>query len=61
MEVYNALVTQPRLRAARRKALCERAKEAIAWGTPDNESIGYTQTELCGIIRDLLEELQNNG
>lgn len=38
--------------------LLEKAKQAAAWGVPDNESTGYSHSELCGIIRQLVNYIE---
>lgn len=43
-----------------RRALIARAQQAAAWGVPDNESTGYSQSELCSIIRQLINELEKS-
>lgn len=44
---------------ARNKAnLLRDAKTALAWGTPDNESTGYSRAELMSIINRLVKYIE---
>lgn len=44
---------------ARNKAnLLRDAKTALAWGTPDNESTGYSRETLLDIIRRLVKHIE---
>ena len=45
--------------AARKEAMLGRARQAASWGVSDNESTGYSQAELCGVIRELLKYIQS--
>lgn len=45
---------------ARKEALLSRARQAASWGVPDNESTGYTQSELCEIIRQLINYIEKS-
>lgn len=45
---------------ARKEALLARARQAASWGVPDNESTGYSQSELCGIIRQLINCIEKS-
>lgn len=46
---------------ARKEAMLGRARQAASWGVPDNESTGYSQTELCGIIRQLINYIEETS
>lgn len=57
MEDYVARIkTSP----AAKTRLLEKAKQAAAWGVPDNESTGYSHSELCGIIRQLVNYIEKS-
>lgn len=55
---YSTMPTNIGRNKARIMALLGRARRAVAWGIPDRESTGYTQVELCTIIKDLIKELE---
>lgn len=38
--------------------IAERAHMALAWGTPDSESIGMSSGEWIGLVRDMLREIE---
>lgn len=41
-----------------KQRLLKEAKTAIAWGTPDNESTGYSRAELISIINRLVKYIE---
>lgn len=42
-----------------KRLVLERAKQARAWGVRDVYSTGYSQSELCNIIGDLIAIIEN--
>jgi hypothetical protein len=43
-----------------RHLLIAEAELAASWGVPDNESIGYSQADLCSIIRKLVNYIKEH-
>jgi hypothetical protein len=41
--------------------LLKEAKTAVAWGTPDNESLGYSRETLIDIIRRLVKYIETTA
>jgi hypothetical protein len=44
----------------RKRKLLEKAKTAAAWGSPSHESMGYSHGELCSIIYQLINYIEQN-
>ncbi len=42
----------------RKKDLKARIRTAIAWGVPDQESIGYSATEFVNLLSEALREIE---
>jgi hypothetical protein len=40
------------------KGLKERIREAASWGTPDRDSIGMSHGELCGLLSEALQYIE---
>ncbi len=43
-----------------KKQLLAEADLAAAWGVPDHENIGYSQSDLCAVIRKLRNYIDAN-
>jgi len=44
----------------RKAKLMEEASNAIAWGSPDRESSGYTARDFISLIRELRDFIEDN-
>lgn len=60
LEHYATMPIAKERALARREAMLGRARQAASWGIPDNESTGYSQVELCGIIRELINYIEKS-
>lgn len=45
-------------RSMRQGNLMARIDEAVAWGTPDNESTGMTHSALCSLLAEAKSRIQ---
>lgn len=57
VEEYNNTFVQEG-RAKKKEKILFDAKQAMSWGMPDRDSIGYTNEELVSIIRRLVQYIE---
>ena len=57
VEEYNKFYTHVNKCTQKKKLLFD-ARQAIAWGRPDSESIGYNSSEFINIISRLVDYIE---